>query len=61
MTAQTILNQLGGNRFVAMTGAKNFVALENGIKFNIGKNASKANTVKITVLNLSNLHLLKSA
>ena len=24
--AQTILNQLGGRRFVAMTGAKNFVA-----------------------------------
>jgi len=24
-TAQTILNQLGGNKFIAMTGAKNFL------------------------------------
>lgn len=48
MTAKTILQQLGGNKFIAMTGAKNFVALENGIKFNIGRNSSKANTVKIT-------------
>lgn len=49
MTATSILNQLGGTRFVAMTGAKNFIALENGIKFNIGKNISKTNTVKITL------------
>lgn len=39
MIAETILQQLGGNKFVVMTGAKNFVALENGIKFNIGRNA----------------------
>jgi len=61
MTAQTILNQLGGSKFVAMTGAKNFVALENGIKFNIGRNASKANTVKITVngLDLYDIDFIK--
>lgn len=61
MTAQTILNQLGGNKFVAMTGAKNFVALENGIKFNIGRNSSKANTVKITVngLDLYDIEFIK--
>ena len=47
--AQTIYQQLGGGRFAAMTGAKNFVALENGIKFNIGRNSSKANMVKITL------------
>ncbi|AXF77019.1 hypothetical protein AV903_14875 [Erwinia tracheiphila] len=28
--AVEILNQLGGNKFIAMTGAKNFVWLENG-------------------------------
>jgi hypothetical protein len=27
--AQTILNQLGGNKFIVMTGSKNFVASEN--------------------------------
>lgn len=55
MVAETILQQLGGNRFAAMTGAKNFVALENGIKFSIGRNVSKANMVKITV-NSSDLY-----
>jgi len=28
--AQTILAQLGGNRFIAMTGAKNFTRAEDG-------------------------------
>lgn len=61
MIAETILQQLGGNKFVVMTGAKNFVALENGIKFNIGRNASKANTVKITVngLDLYDIEFIK--
>jgi hypothetical protein len=29
-TAETILAQLGGRRFIVMTGAKNFLALESG-------------------------------
>lgn len=45
--ATTIYNQLGGHKFTVMTGAKNFVAIENGIRFNIGKNGSKANMVKV--------------
>lgn len=47
-TATTIFNQLGGNQFVAMTGAKCLVSSENGLTFQIGKNASKANLVKVT-------------
>lgn len=46
---QTILEQLGGNRFIAMTGAKDF-GYDNKtytLSFKIGKNASKANYVKI--------------
>jgi hypothetical protein len=31
-----ILRQLGGNKFIAMTGAKNFVGSENSITFRIG-------------------------
>lgn len=60
-TANTIYQQLGGGRFSAMTGAKNFVALDNGIRFNIGRNASKANTVKITVngLDLYDVEFIK--
>lgn len=45
--ANTILSQFGGHKFVVMTGARNFVAIENGIRFNIGKNGSQANMVKV--------------
>lgn len=48
-TATTIYEQLGGNKFATMTGAKNMVSIENGITFQIGKNASKANLVKVTL------------
>ena len=53
--ATTILQQLGGNRFVAMTGAKDFLAIKNGLQFKIGRNASKANRVEIK-LNGSDLY-----
>lgn len=33
--AQIILDQLGNGRFAAMTGAKNFVAIENGLQFDL--------------------------
>lgn len=46
--AQTIIEQLGP-QFSMMTGVRTFVAGENGVKFRIGKNASKANLVKITL------------
>lgn len=36
--AQTILEQLGGNKFVIMTGAKQFVAIPNGIRFKLPAN-----------------------
>ena len=45
----TILNQLGGSRFTAMTGSKNFVALENGVRMDLAKNISGANRLEITV------------
>lgn len=35
--AQTILNQLGGNRFIAMTGARNFVAGPTTLRFSVPK------------------------
>ena len=46
-TAQTIINQLGGNRFTAMTGAKNFSTGGNDVSFKIGKNHGKVTHVKI--------------
>ena len=45
--AQTILNQLGGRRFTAMTGAKNHTAIEEGVQFKIGRNSKAINTVRI--------------
>ena len=40
--AKTIISQLGGNKFVVMTGARNFVATENGVRFRIpGKGFAK--------------------
>ena len=48
--AVEILNQLGGNRFIAMTGAKQFVSLEKGgLIFKLPSNfaASGINLVKI--------------
>lgn len=48
--AQTILQQLGGRRFVAMTGARHLVAGDNFLQFKIGAGAvNGANTVKITL------------
>ena len=49
--AQTILNQLGGHKFIVMTGAKNFVAKENGLTFRIpGKNFAKSNINHVEVI-----------
>ena len=33
--AKTILEQLGDNRFIAMTGAKNFIAIDYGLQFDL--------------------------
>lgn len=46
--AQTILKQLGGNKFITMTGAKNLVADGNTLKMTLPRNRSKANTLWIT-------------
>ena len=47
--AKTILNQLGGNKFVVMTGSKNFLAGENFLRMNLTKNLAKAKWLKITL------------
>lgn len=50
-SGKTILEQLGGNKFIAMTGAKNFGqdTKEQSIAFRIGRNAKNVNQVKITL------------
>lgn len=47
--AQTILQQLGGGRFIAMTGAKNFLGREDGLSFKIGSNAKRISHVRVTL------------
>ena len=47
--AETILTQLGGNRFIVMTGAKNLMADGNSLRMTLARNASKANRLTITL------------
>ena len=47
--AKTILNQLGGNRFIAMTGSKQFIAGENSLSMKLTRNQSGANYLRITL------------
>ncbi len=48
-TAQTILNQLGGNKFLAMTGAHTLINHGNALSMKLRANKSKANYLKITL------------
>ena len=45
--ANTILQQLGGNKFIVMTGAKNFVCGDGYMVFKFGRNSSRANHLRI--------------
>jgi len=45
--AAIILKQIGGNRFIAMTGAKGFAFSNKYMSFKIGKNSKGINFVRI--------------
>jgi len=45
--ALTIIEQLGGNKFKVMTGAKNFTFGSSGLTFKIGSNCHRINAVRI--------------
>jgi hypothetical protein len=49
--AQEILNQLGGNKFIAMTGSKNIFSTDNGmtLSMHLTKNIAKAKYLQITL------------
>ena len=47
--AKTIVQQFGGNRFAVMTGARDFVTVNNGVQFRIGRNAKRVNRVTVTL------------
>lgn len=57
--SETILEQLGGQKFVAMTGCKNLRTNGNDLIINLPKNKSKANLLKIKLVNdLYNMEFL---
>lgn len=46
---EIILEQLGGHKFIVMTGSKNFVADGKTLRMTLAKNASRANRLYITL------------
>jgi hypothetical protein len=48
-TANTILAQLGGNKFLAMTGASNLIGRPDGLSFKVGRNDAKVTHVRVTL------------
>jgi len=51
IVAQTILEQLGGNKFLAMTGSKNLVGHEKTLTMKLTKNKISAKWLRITLNN----------
>lgn len=47
MVAKTILEQLGGSKFIAMTGSKEFIDLGNVLRMNLAKNKTSASRLEI--------------
>ena len=47
--AKTILQQLGGNKFIAMTGAKNLGHTNKGLQMKIGRNSKSISHVIINL------------
>jgi hypothetical protein len=44
-----LIKQLGGGRFIAMTGAKDFFIGPKGVVFKIGRNSKNVNYVRINL------------
>ena len=59
--AQTILQQLGGNKFIAMTGAKNLGFTNKGLQMKIGRNAKGVTHViiELTSMDLYDIEFVK--
>ena len=47
--ANTIYTQLGGSRFKQMTGSKDFVGIENGLRMRLSRNKIGAQYLTITL------------
>ena len=47
MTAKTILEQMGGHGFAAMTGSKHFSDLGNGLQMSLARNKTSATRLRV--------------
>lgn len=47
--SETILAQLGGNKFLVMTGARSLTTDGNNLRMKLPRNASKVNMVNVTL------------
>lgn len=47
LIAKTILQQIGGHRFAAMTGSHDFINLGNGLRMSLSRNKTSANRLEI--------------
>ena len=47
MIAQTILQQIGGKRFTAMTGSRDYINMGNGLRMSLARNQTSANRLDI--------------
>lgn len=52
LIAKTILQQIGGHRFAAMTGSHNFINLGNGLRMSLSRNKTSANRLVIDLWSL---------
>jgi hypothetical protein len=59
--AVTILEQLGGNRFMVMTGARHFVALESGVRFRLPIGKAKRCEITLTACDDYTMEFFKKA
>lgn len=47
MIAKTILQQIGGRRFAAITGSRDFIDMGNGLRMSLARNKTSANRLDI--------------
>ena len=59
--SKEILRQLGGNRFIAMTGARNFISSKHALSFKVMRNSAGITHIVVTLnaLDLYDLEFLK--
>ena len=58
MIAQTILQQIGGKRFTAMTGSRDYINMGNGLRMSLARNKTSANRLDIIYDAGSNISLV---